>query len=60
MILFRKKPTTVESDQAPLLSAMPAQRPEPVEVSEAARRKKADTDGTRRRARQTVDENRLL
>jgi hypothetical protein len=58
MITFRKKPKTAAPD--PVTLEIPVNSPKRIEEGVAARRKKADSDGTRRRARQTVEENRLL
>lgn len=56
MISFEKK--TTDADQ----SHKPAQdnRFEEIRKAAAERHRKADTDGTRRRARQTAEDNRLL
>jgi hypothetical protein len=58
MIIFRKKPRTVVPD--PVTIEIPVISPKPIEEADAARRKKADSDGTRRRLRQTAEDNRLL
>jgi hypothetical protein len=58
MIVFRKKPPAVVSD--PVKTETPTNSPEGSEEAAAARRKKADSDGAHRRARQTVQDNRLL
>lgn len=58
MILFKKVPAT----QAPLEPPIQASRAEPDANIEkqSARRKKADSDGTLRRMRQTAEDDKLL
>ncbi|MEQ1940395.1 hypothetical protein ABMA46_19300 [Mesorhizobium sp. CN5-321] len=55
MIVYMKKidpkPATEDNEQ---------NRFESIRKAAAERRRKADTDGTRRRARQTVEDNRLI
>ena len=60
MVLFKKKPMTAKPDQASVPVEVPGDETERVEESEAARCRKADSDGTHRRARQAVEDNRLL
>jgi hypothetical protein len=58
MILFKAKP--------PATAPVPPERPttaesgKRVEEAASAKRKKSDTDGTLRRQRQTMDDNRLI
>jgi len=54
MIAFQKKTALTPSKEAE------KKEPELVKRAEAERRKKADSDGTRRRARQTAENNRLI
>ena len=56
MISFEKKTTKTQA------SIEPAEdnRFEEIRKAAAERHRKADTDGTRRRARQTAEDNRLL
>jgi hypothetical protein len=58
MIFFKAKP----ADPTPVAATPPApvESRKRVEEKASARRKKSDTDGTLRRQRQTVDDNRLL
>ena len=59
MITFQKKTAPQDVTQA----SPPAARERPPEApaeSEAARQKRTDTDGTERRKRQTVQDNKLL
>lgn len=58
MIIFKKKPETTAPKPMPSTPAVDAQPS--VEETEAVRRTKADSDGTRRRKRQTAEDNRLL
>ncbi|MCV3238405.1 hypothetical protein [Mesorhizobium sp. ZC-5] len=58
MIIFKKKPETTApkpAQSAPIVGAQPS-----VEETEAARHTKPDSDGKRRRKRQTAEDNRLL
>lgn len=57
MIIFKKKPAPAEPDPANV-AAVPD--PQTTEETASARRKKSDSDGTLRRKRQTVEDNRLL
>lgn len=66
MIIFKKKPETTApkpAPSAPVVGAQPSaeETVQPsAEETEAARRTKADSDGKRRRKRQTAEDNRLL
>ncbi len=56
MIYFRKKP----ADPTPLPDDAADNRFEQIRKQAAEAHKKSDTDGARRRARQTAEDNRLL
>lgn len=58
MIVFKKKPETTAPRPAPSAQAVDSQPS--ADETEVARRTKADSDGTRRRKRQTAEDNRLL
>lgn len=58
MIIFKKKPETTAPKAMPSASAVDSKPA--AEETEAARRTNADSDRTRRRKRQTADDNRLL
>jgi hypothetical protein len=58
MIIFKKKPETTApkpTPSAPVVEAQPS-----AEETEAAHRTKPDSDGKRRRKRQSAEDNRLL
>jgi hypothetical protein len=56
MITFVKK----TNDAAPLAKPTEENRFEEIRKAAAERHRKSDTDGTRRRAKQTAEDNRLL
>lgn len=56
VISFRKKP----ADPTPPRDGAAENRFEQIRKQAAEAHKKSDTDGTRRRARQTAEDNRLL
>ena len=56
MIFFKAKPAAT----APAEQPTTVESRKRVEEVASARRKKSDTDGTLRRQRQTVDDNKLL
>jgi hypothetical protein len=58
MIFFKTKPA--ETTPVPAAAVPTVDSRKRVEEIALARRKKSDTDGTLRRQRQTVDDNRLL
>ncbi|WP_164480453.1 hypothetical protein [Mesorhizobium sp. Root552] len=55
MILFGKK-----TDTQPTFKQIEENRFEQIRKAAAERRRKSDTDGTRRRARQKAEDNRLI
>ena len=61
MISFVKKPDIVKkTDTPPTTRDVEENSFEQIRKEAAERHRKADTDGTRRRARQTVEDNRLI
>ena len=64
MIFFKAKPAEPTPAVVPsptvAVAAPTVESRKRVEETAAARRKKSDTDGTLRRQRRTVDDNRLL
>lgn len=61
MISFVKKTDIVEkTDMLPTSREVEDNRFEQIRKETAERHRKADTDGTRRRARQTAEDNRLI
>ena len=62
MTMFHTPPKVPFPDLPPLVALRPAVLTSRLKVrhDEAAKRKIADTDGTRRRARQVAKENRLI
>jgi hypothetical protein len=58
MIFFKAKPAATAPVQAEQPTTVESRKRG--EETASARRKKSDTDGTLRRQRQTVDDNRLL
>ena len=58
MIFFKAKPAATAP--APAEQPTTVESRKRVEEVASARRKKSDTDGTLRRQRQTVDDNKLL
>jgi len=60
MIIFSKKPSTPAPVQPQPPSQLRVEQDLRTEEAAAARRKKADSDGTLRRMRQTAEDNRLL
>jgi uncharacterized membrane protein len=59
MITYVKN-TLDKADKQPTVKVVEDKRSEQVSKAAAERHRKSDTDGTRRRARQTVEDNRLL
>lgn len=65
MIVFEKKPDLPKAPAAAVPAPAPVAAPEPnrfesIRKKAGERNKKSDTDGTRRRDKQTADDNRLL
>jgi hypothetical protein len=58
MIFFKAKPAA--TTPAPVTQPTTVDNSSPVDATAVAKRKKSDTDGTGRRQRKTVDDNRLL
>jgi hypothetical protein len=58
MIFFKAKPATTAP--TPLAQPTAVETRKPVEEAAVAKPKKSDTDGSLRRQRRTVDDNRLL
>ena len=58
MIFFKAKPAV--ATPAPVTQPTTVDNARPVDATAVGKRKKSDTDGTDRRQRKTVDDNRLL